>query len=78
MQTFDAKDDNGGHTSLHYAAFGLAALSGQTETVIALLEKGANVNARDNQGRTPADLAEQLGNTEVLDLLKARGGKTTN
>ena len=35
-----------------------------------LLEYGADPNARDNRGKTPADIAKQRGFGEIAALLK--------
>ena len=64
--------DNYHHTPLHWAAS-----KGGPETVPALIKRGADVNAKTKLGQTPADLAEQLGDTEVLKLLKERERETT-
>ncbi|MDP6527170.1 MAG: ankyrin repeat domain-containing protein [Kiritimatiellia bacterium] len=41
-----------------------------------LIDKGANVNAKDDKGRTPLDLAMINNKTETADLLRKHGGKT--
>ena len=41
-----------------------------------LIDKGANVNAMNNDGETPLDLAIKFKNTETTDLLRKHGGKT--
>ena len=56
---YDAVDVNAatetGQTALHYAALSM-------DSVVELLAKsGANVNAKDNQGRTPMDMANGKG-----------------
>jgi ankyrin repeat protein len=38
-----------------------------------LLERGADVNARDNRGKTAAAMAEEGGHRATVELL--RGGK---
>ncbi|CAH1402951.1 unnamed protein product [Nezara viridula] len=58
-----------GWTPLH-----VAAMNGHYDTSLQLLEFGANVNAKDNDGWTPSYLAKLYQRTEVLKLLKSRGG----
>ena len=38
-----------------------------------LIEQGADVNARDMDGKTPLDRAIQLNRTEIADLLRKHG-----
>ena len=52
-------------TALHYAASG-----GHEEIVELLLAKGADVDAKDNNGKTPLDMA----NGATADLLRTHGG----
>jgi len=40
-----------------------------------LITKGADINAKNNQGRTPLDLAEQRGHKEIVELLRKHGAK---
>ena len=56
---------------MHYAAG-----YGQKEIAELLIAKGADVNAKDNSGRTPLDLAIQYNKPETADLLRQHGGKT--
>lgn len=41
---------------------------GDLKRVKELLDRGANVNARDNEGRTPAEVAREEGHIDVADL----------
>jgi len=69
----NARDDNGWN-SLH-----LAAENGHKEIAELLIEKGANVNAKDKYSRkTSRDWAIERGYTETADLLRKHGGKTTD
>lgn len=47
----------------------------KSEVVKMLLEKGADINAKDARGRTPLQRARERGATEIADLLKAHGAK---
>ncbi|KIE05265.1 hypothetical protein NF27_DT00390 [Candidatus Jidaibacter acanthamoeba] len=49
------KNDNG-HTALH-----LAAIYGETKLIKILLQKGADINVKDNKGKTPQDVSKRLG-----------------
>jgi ankyrin repeat protein len=46
-----------------------AALNGQEETVRNLIERGDDINARNDRGYTPLHLAATSGNREVVQLL---------
>lgn len=59
---------NGGLTALHYAAS-----AGFTNVASEILDRKADVNAKDGRGRTPLDLAAQHGHTDMVELLVARG-----
>ena len=87
----NVKSSWSGYTPLHRAAWGPVAmrkhLGGRTvseaelnenylKIVGMLLEKGAKVNARDNDGKTPLDQAIEGGTKETVDLLRKHGGKT--
>lgn len=48
----------------------MAAATGKTDLVKALLEKGANAVMRNSTFDTPADLARKAGHTVLADLLK--------
>jgi len=39
------------------------------------LTAGANVNATDNYGITPLSLAQEVGRTEIVELLRKYGAK---
>ena len=41
-----------------------------------LISKKADINARDNKGKTPLDWAATWGLKEIADLLRKHGGKT--
>ena len=60
--------DDYGWTPLHPAA-----VFGHKEIAELLIAKGANVNAKANDGRTPLDWS---ANGEIADLLRKHGGKS--
>ena len=71
----DVKNLHDGGTPLHNSA-----RCGNVEAAKLLLEAGANVNAKDNEGRTPFDVAaKELGRAKVeavMRLLIENGGKS--
>jgi ankyrin repeat protein len=60
--------DRLGRTALHYAAN-----EGRLQDAAALLESGADPNARDDNGFTPLHFAAGAANHEVAKLLLAAG-----
>ena len=65
----NAKSDMG--TPLH-----LATNFGRNEIAKLLITKSADVNAMDDDGKTPLDWAIEINRTETADLLRKHGGKT--
>ena len=43
---------------------------GLAEVARLLLEKGAKADAKDKNGKTPADLAEKTGKKDLVDMLQ--------
>jgi cytohesin len=64
----NAKNSRMGYTALHGAA-----RNGHKEVVELLLANGADINARENQSKTPLFLAVEYGKKEIVELLLARG-----
>jgi cytohesin len=58
-------------TPLHNAAW-----KGHNEIAKLLIVKGADVNAKDVEGQTPLDWAEEEKHKEIASLLRKHGGKT--
>jgi len=54
-----------------------AAWKGHVEIAKLLIVKNADVNAKDVEGQTPLDWAEEEKHKEIADLLRKHGGKTS-
>lgn len=67
----NARESKFGHTPLHYAGMGL----GGTATIKALIKAGANVNAMNDLGLTPLDLAAGCRNECATAALTDAGGR---
>jgi ankyrin repeat protein len=65
----NARRETDRRTPLHSAA-----VTGHLEEAQLLLEHGADVNARDREGKTPLDLAREHGYSEVVDYLESQVG----
>ena len=52
-----------------------ASVAGRREVVQVLLDKGAEVNAKDESGQTASILASWKGHGEEVDLLKRAEAK---
>jgi uncharacterized protein len=63
------------NTVFGYSALGLAIQGDRVEMVRMLIAKGAQVNAKDEQGRTPLVMAAPRQNKEIIELLKAAGAR---
>ena len=59
------RDRNHGQTALH-----CSALNNITDTIRLLLENGASTTIKDNEGRTPIDLAREWKKQEAVLLLQ--------
>ena len=69
----DAHLDNNGHTVLIWSAY-----HGRTEKVGALLDKGADVNAADEQGSTALIRAAEKGHIDIVKALLDKNGIKVN
>jgi RNA polymerase sigma factor (sigma-70 family) len=59
-----------GWTPLHYAAgLGFGSL------VLPLLERGAELSRRDDEGKTPLEVAIDASHDDIADVLRSRGAK---
>ena len=68
----NAKDDDFGWTALHIAA--MSTIDEQLEIAELLISRGAEVNAKDNNGRTPLhEAARHSSAKEISALLIAKG-----
>lgn len=63
--------DRGGWTPLHHAAGG-----DKRAIVEFMVEKGADINARTNDGRSPYNIAEENGHKEMAGLILKIGGSS--
>lgn len=64
----NAKTDDG-WTALH-----VAAEYGRLAVVEYLVKQKASIEARDNDSRTPRDLAESFSHKDVVEYLESVGG----
>ena len=65
--------DNVGLTPLHYP---FKDTQHGEEIIELLLEHGADINAKDNAGRTPTDQMLQNGRQDLAEVLRRHGGES--
>ena len=53
----------------------IAISQGQLDAIKLLIEKGADVNAKNKNGSTPLRLAEIEGFSEIAEYIRQHGGK---
>ena len=68
LRECNAIADEEGFKLLH-----LAAIKGDIETARCLIEKGAEIDAKTTQGKTPLYIAARMKNYNVLELLIQKG-----
>ncbi len=56
----------------------MAAYEGQLDVVRLLIEKGADVNAMNENGFTPAMVAAYVGYDEIVSILRQHGALLEN
>ncbi|KAL5491813.1 hypothetical protein EMCRGX_G017177 [Ephydatia muelleri] len=66
LESIEMKKD--GQTALH-----IISENGHTDTVVALLERGADINARDKDGQTALHISSKNGHTDTVVALLERG-----
>ncbi len=65
--------DQLGQTPLHRAAQKSGIIEDEREAIRQLLEYGADPDARDKEGNTPLDIAEEKNRTEIVAILEGAG-----
>ena len=52
--------------------------AGEIDKVRSFLAQGINVNCADEDGTTPLGLASEIGNAQIMELLKQHGANYVN
>ena len=71
----DYFDHPSGYMDNGVTLFHLAVHNSCMDLLEHLVSIGANINAKDDKGKTPLDLAKKRGNKMVMEYLKSIGGK---
>lgn len=66
----NAQEKNGATALIYLATNSQTTSKNRTELARLLLDKGADKNIKDNKGKTAAVWAKEIGNTDVIELLK--------
>merc|ERR1719225_2367207 len=66
----DKKDNTNGRSALHVAVY-----DGNLEIVKVLVQKGANINAKDDDGFSPLHIAVYIENLKILKILIQSGAQ---
>ena len=69
---------NRGHNPNRLTALHFAAVQGHADLVASLLAAGARTDLKDKAGRTPADIAKQVGNREIRQMLIGAAAEAGN
>jgi ankyrin repeat protein len=59
-----------GRSPLHIAIHYFDNENGDTAIIQLLINRGADLNARDHNGQTPLDMAREIGNQELIEILE--------
>lgn len=57
------------------STFLTAVITGKLDKAEELLLKGADVNAKDENGKTPLKFARFMGNREMIEFLESKGAR---
>jgi pectate lyase len=69
---------NGSDNSYQDTALHRAAISGHKEMVEFLLAKGADINAKNSEGKTALDVALDRNQKDIVELLVAKGAEVSS
>ena len=67
---------NRGHCPRQLTPLHFAAVRGHADLVAALLAAGARTDLKDKAGRTPAEIARQVGNREIRQMIIGAAAET--